>query len=66
MAKWIVTTDPDEGTPDPIWYHDGSQGEAAEALSRMSSEIGKTLYVWKAMGHSVVDIDVTIVVDDGE
>ena len=65
MSKWLITTDPATGTPETVWYLEGTQGQAASALSSKSEEVGKSLSVWKLEGHTELDIAVTLV-PDGE
>jgi hypothetical protein len=66
MSMWIITTDPETETPETVWCFEGTKSEASSRLSEKSSDKGKPLYIWKLEGHTELDIDVSVVPDDGE
>lgn len=66
MSTWIITSDRNGDTPHTVGIVNGTQQEAAAELAVQTEACGKSLEVWKLMGHTHVAIEVTVVPDDGE
>lgn len=63
MAEWIITTDSNGSTPETVWMFNGTQHEASAALVSKSEERAESLRVWKLEGHTVLNVDATVVAD---